>query len=58
MSKTHRIALGIEYIGTSFNGFQKQKRTRNTIQQNIESALSKVAYFVFACLSPILFAAE
>ena len=43
MSKTHRIALGIEYIGTSFNGFQKQKGTRNTIQQNIESALSKVA---------------
>ena len=43
MSKTHRIALGIEYSGTSFNGFQKQKGTRNTIQQNIESALSKVA---------------
>ena len=43
MSNTHRIALGLEYVGTNFNGFQRQKRTRNTIQESIESALSKVA---------------
>ena len=38
-----RYALGIEYIGTSYKGWQKQKKTNLTIQEQIEESLSKVA---------------
>ena len=38
-----RYALGIEYIGTSYKGWQKQKKTNLTIQEKIEESLSKVA---------------
>ena len=41
--KTFRIALGIEYEGTAYNGFQKQKSTKKTVQGLLDSALSKVA---------------
>lgn len=40
----HRIVLGIEYDGSTYSGWQKQKSPQQeTIQQYIESALSKIA---------------
>lgn len=38
-----RVALGVEYNGAVFNGFQKQASTENTIQAYLERALSKIA---------------
>lgn len=38
----HRIAIGIEYDGTPFHGWQRQASIR-TIQAELENALSKVA---------------
>ncbi len=38
-----RFALGVEYKGTSFHGFQTQASGLQTVQQALESALSKVA---------------
>ena len=38
-----RIALGIEYDGTNYFGFQKQKSTKQTIQGSLEESISKVA---------------
>ena len=37
-----RIALGIEYDGSGFYGWQRQREV-NSVQQELESALSKVA---------------
>lgn len=37
-----RIALGIEYDGTAFFGWQRQREV-NSVQQELEQALSKVA---------------
>lgn len=37
-----RIALGIEYDGTGFFGWQRQREV-NSVQQELETALSKVA---------------
>lgn len=37
-----RIALGIEYDGTAYNGWQRQ-RTGDGVQERLETALSKVA---------------
>ncbi len=37
-----RIALGLEYDGTSYNGWQRQ-RSGTGVQQRVEEALSKVA---------------
>ena len=31
-----RYALGVEYIGKSYKGWQKQKKTNLTIQEKIE----------------------
>ncbi len=39
----HRIALGIEYKGTDFHGFQVQPNGVSTVQQALEAALSRVA---------------
>ncbi len=39
----HRIALGVEYNGAPFSGFQKQAATANTVQSLLEAAISKVA---------------
>src|SRR5690606_41067179 len=39
----HRIALGIEYKGTGYHGFQVQPNGVKTVQQALEKALSKVA---------------
>ena len=41
--KIFRIALGIEYEGTAYKGFQKQKSTKKTVQGQLDSALSRVA---------------
>lgn len=38
-----RIALGIEYNGSAFNGWQLQKHEPNTIQAVVERAVSTVA---------------
>ena len=38
-----RIALGIEYFGTNYSGWQKQKSTPKTVQENLEKALSSIA---------------
>ena len=37
-----RIALGLEYDGTAYNGWQRQ-RTGDGVQERVEQALSKVA---------------
>lgn len=43
-SKSTRIALGIEYDGAAYSGWQKQKSPQQeTVQQYVESALSKIA---------------
>ncbi len=39
----HRVALGIEYKGADFHGFQVQPNGVKTVQQVLEMALSKVA---------------
>ncbi|MBV1889332.1 MAG: tRNA pseudouridine(38-40) synthase TruA, partial [Proteobacteria bacterium] len=40
----HRIALGIEYHGTGYHGWQRQKRDPvPTVQEALERALSKIA---------------
>ncbi|CBL45209.1 tRNA pseudouridine synthase A [gamma proteobacterium HdN1] len=38
-----RIALGIEYDGSPYHGWQRQGHEPNTVQQILESALSQVA---------------
>jgi len=38
-----RIALGIEYDGRAFHGWQVQRHTAQTVQAVVESALSQVA---------------
>ncbi|MGA9851937.1 MAG: tRNA pseudouridine(38-40) synthase TruA [Gammaproteobacteria bacterium] len=38
-----RLALGLEYDGTEFMGWQRQTHTGRTVQGCLESALSKVA---------------
>ena len=38
-----RIVLGIEYDGTAYRGFQKQKNTIKTIQGCLDKALSQIA---------------
>lgn len=38
-----RIALGVEYDGSSFYGFQRQTTSTNTVQGHLERALTKVA---------------
>lgn len=38
-----RFFVQIEYDGTNYHGFQKQPKTKKTIQYNIDRALSKVA---------------
>ncbi len=42
-SEMHRIALGIEYSGCHFKGFQKQLSAPNTVQAALERGISRVA---------------
>lgn len=41
--KTQRIAIGIEYDGSHFNGYQMQSHGTRTVQDLVQQALSKVA---------------
>lgn len=38
-----RIAMGISYRGNRYNGWQRQSHCRNTIQENVEQAVSAIA---------------
>ena len=38
-----KIALGVEYLGTDFHGWQIQKSGLRTVQGVVEPALSKIA---------------
>lgn len=38
-----KIAVGIEYDGSEFHGWQSQKHDSQTVQEQVEAALSKVA---------------
>ena len=38
----NRYFAQVEYKGTNYKGFQKQKNSKQTIQQKIEFALSKI----------------
>lgn len=40
---TSRIAIGVEYNGSHFNGWQMQKQDARTVQDQVQQALSKVA---------------
>ena len=42
-SGMQRVALGVEYSGTAFRGFQRQLTADNTVQAALEKALSVVA---------------
>lgn len=39
---THKIALGIEYDGSKYYGWQRQNEVRS-VQEKLEKALSQVA---------------
>lgn len=39
----HRVALGIEYVGSAFAGWQTQQAGVRTVQRELEKALSEVA---------------
>ena len=38
-----KIALGVEYLGTKFHGWQLQKSGIRTVQQSVEQSLSSIA---------------
>ena len=38
-----RLAASIEYYGTNYSGWQKQKQTANTVQEKVENAFSSIA---------------
>lgn len=40
---TSRIAIGIEYNGSHFNGWQIQPRDARTVQEQVQQALAKIA---------------
>lgn len=39
----HRIAMVVEYVGTRYQGFQRQLSAKITVQGELEKALSKIA---------------
>lgn len=43
MLETQRIAMGVEYDGHEYHGWQLQKHTPATVQQVLETAVSRVA---------------
>ena len=40
-TQTHRVALVIQYLGTHFHGWQRQKKQR-TVQEEIERAIATI----------------
>ena len=40
---TQRVALGVEYLGTQYHGWQKQSHDPNTVQAYVESGLFAIA---------------
>lgn len=38
-----KLALGVEYDGSRYHGWQRQKNTRDTVQEKVEAALSLLA---------------
>lgn len=38
-----KLALGVEYDGSCYHGWQRQKNTRDTVQEKVEAALSLLA---------------
>ena len=48
-----KIALGVEYLGTDFHGWQIQKSGLRTVQGVVEPALSKIANHPVRVLSLI-----
>ena len=43
LNHKYLVALGLEYEGTNYFGFQKQKDTKQTIQGLLENGLDQVA---------------
>ncbi|QJC30268.1 tRNA pseudouridine(38-40) synthase TruA [Enterobacteriaceae endosymbiont of Neohaemonia nigricornis] len=43
INKIYKFAMGVEYNGYHYHGWQKQKHNINTIQQHIEFAISRIA---------------
>ncbi|QJC37610.1 tRNA pseudouridine(38-40) synthase TruA [Enterobacteriaceae endosymbiont of Donacia bicoloricornis] len=43
--KKYKFALGVEYNGTNYHGWQKQKKyyKKKTVQEHLENAISKIA---------------
>ncbi|MXP56085.1 tRNA pseudouridine(38-40) synthase TruA [Pantoea sp. Mhis] len=41
--KTLKLALGVEYDGTRYYGWQSQKGSKNSIQETLSKAVSKIA---------------
>ena len=39
----HRVALVVEYVGTAYQGFQRQESAKTTVQGELEKALSVIA---------------
>ena len=39
----HKIAVGVEYDGARYHGWQRQRHTRLTVQAQVEAAVSRVA---------------
>jgi len=48
---SHRIALGVEYQGARYYGWQIQKSEQDTVQYYVEAALSSVADHPVRCVS-------
>ena len=43
-------AIGIEFIGTNYKGWQRQSHDDNTIQAHLETAFSKIAILTLKLL--------
>jgi tRNA pseudouridine38-40 synthase len=44
-----KVALGVEYFGKNFHGWQIQKSGLRTVQSEVELALSEVANHPSSC---------
>lgn len=48
----YRVALGVEYKGSRYSGWQRQLTGVATVQEELEKALSKVANSPVSCNAP------